>query len=279
MNAKTEASKVRIIKKKARGHGGHHGGAWKVAYADFVTAMMALFMVLWLVSQTDQTTKSSLSAYFRTGVFSGAPFLAAGGAGIQNGGPTDRSIAAPYPSAAQQMAGAAREVRQLAKTVSEQTGGDESLDDHLDVRITDGGLLIQLAEGSADDLLFDVSSSRMKPALVHFLERLAPVLAKIDTRLQIHGHTDSLRFAPDSIRDNWLLSFERADQARKLLISSGVPESQFAGVFAHGDAAPLVPTDTTNAKNRRLAILAVRPGAPGIAAPTIPPEPGNPNEH
>src|SRR3989440_7945784 len=74
-----------VIKRiKKGGHGGHHGGAWKVAYADFVTAMMAFFMVMWLLAQTDQTTRQQLSEYFRTGVFSGAPSVLNGGSGIQN---------------------------------------------------------------------------------------------------------------------------------------------------------------------------------------------------
>src|SRR5450755_5119235 len=77
-------TRIIYIKKKGKGHAAHHGGAWKVAYADFVTAMMALFMVLWLLSQTDQETRSELSEYFRTGVFSGAPSILNGGSGIQN---------------------------------------------------------------------------------------------------------------------------------------------------------------------------------------------------
>ena len=75
--------RIVIIKKKSKAHAAHHGGAWKVAYADFVTAMMAFFMVLWLVSQTDQETRTELSDYFRTGVFTGAPSILNGGSGIQ----------------------------------------------------------------------------------------------------------------------------------------------------------------------------------------------------
>src|SRR5450432_1328666 len=78
--------RIVIIKKVVKGHAAHHGGAWKVAYADFVTAMMALFMVLWLLSQTDQETRAELSDYFRTGVFTGAPSILNGGSGIQNRG-------------------------------------------------------------------------------------------------------------------------------------------------------------------------------------------------
>src|SRR5690349_10832436 len=80
---------VIIIKKKSKGHGGGHGGAWKVAYADFVTAMMALFIVLWLLAQTDQSTRERLSQYFRTGVLSGAPSVMNGGTGVQQNGYVD----------------------------------------------------------------------------------------------------------------------------------------------------------------------------------------------
>jgi flagellar motor protein MotB len=78
-----------IIKKKGKGHGGAHGAAWKVAYADFVTAMMALFMVMWLLSQTDQVVKKEVSEYFRTGVFSGAPSMLEGGSGLLDKGFVD----------------------------------------------------------------------------------------------------------------------------------------------------------------------------------------------
>ena len=76
--------RVIVIKKKGKGHAAHHGGAGKVAYADFVTAMMAFFMVMWLLAQTDQTTRQQLSEYFRTGVFSGAPSVLNGGSGMQD---------------------------------------------------------------------------------------------------------------------------------------------------------------------------------------------------
>jgi len=83
------APNVIIIKKKGKGHGGGHGGAWKVAYADFVTAMMALFIVLWLLAQTDKELQKELSAYFRTGVFSGAPSILEGGSGMLDKGFVD----------------------------------------------------------------------------------------------------------------------------------------------------------------------------------------------
>src|SRR5579862_4631643 len=87
----TPIQPIIIIKRVKKGHAAYHGAAWKVAYADFVTAMMALFMVLWLVSQTDQKLKKSLSDYFRTGVFSGAPSLMEGGSGVGDRGFVDTS--------------------------------------------------------------------------------------------------------------------------------------------------------------------------------------------
>jgi chemotaxis protein MotB len=111
-----------------------------------------------------------------------------------------------------------------------------------------------------DDLMFDTSSAALKPRLVSILERMAPILAQLENSLQVHGHTDARPFPKGSSRSNWQLSFERADNARAVLDSSGVRKGQLQGVFAHGDTA-LVNTKVPSApENRRLAILAVRRG-------------------
>jgi len=248
-----------IIKKKAA-HAAHHGGAWKVAYADFVTAMMALFIVLWLLSQTDQTMRQQLSQYFRTGVFSGAPSVMNGGSGVRENAYLDAQAAAVISSEQTRLDDAARKVKAaIAELVAADPKFAEMLK-HVDVRVTDMGLLIQLLDGDGgDDTLFDLSSAELKPALVTMLKRLAPLLGKLSNTLQVHGHTDGRPFPTGSNRSNWGLSFERADRARLVLEKSGVREGQITGVFAHGEKAPLV-RDPLSSKNRRLAILAVRKG-------------------
>ncbi|MDX2052981.1 MAG: flagellar motor protein MotB [Polyangiaceae bacterium] len=256
MSAGKQAERPRIVYVKKKGHAAHHGGAWKVAYADFVTAMMALFMVLWLVSQTDSETKQELSAFFRTGVFSGAPALVMGGSGV--------SEKAHLDTAGQGVAKTERVGFELASknvkgVVRSMTPSLQAIVDNIRVEVTKDGLLIQILDGGKGTL-FDLSSSDLKPALVELLKELAPILGQLPNKLQIHGHTDSRRFSSRSGRDNWQLSFERAYRARQVLEAAGIPSTQLVGVFAHADSDPINPKDRFAAENRRLSILAVMEG-------------------
>jgi chemotaxis protein MotB len=248
---------VIIIKKKAKGHAAH-GAAWKVAYADFVTAMMALFMVLWLVSQTDQKLKKSLSDYFRTGVFSGAPSLLEGGSGVSDRGFVDTHDDEPAitPIVLERDAEALRGAVNNAVASPELKG----LADLVTVKVTENGILLQIAEGR-DDLIFDLSSSALKPELVKLLADIAPTLATLGYALEFHGHTDARPFPAGSGKSNWNLSFQRADAARSELERNGVPPGLIAGVYAHGSTMPIV-KDPKSPMNRRLAIFARRVSAP-----------------
>ncbi len=256
--------RIIIIKKKG-GHAAHHGGAWKVAYADFVTAMMAFFMVLWLVSQTDQETRTELSDYFRTGVFTGAPSILNGGSGIQSKGFFDvvgSSHTQPEQVTFERVSLAVR-----AK-ISQMIGEDPGLKDlreQIKVSVTEEGLLIQILDGG-QNLLFDSSSSELKPKLIDILGKIAPVLARLSNQIQVHGHTDARPFPTGSGRSNWQLSFERADRARAILEKSGLRNGQVSGVFAHGATALMKPDEPFAAENRRLSILAVRRGMEKVAA-------------
>ena len=246
-------SKVIIIKKRAKGHA-QHGGAWKVAYADFVTAMMALFIVLWLVSQTDQETRQRLSEYFRTGMFSGAPALVMGGSGVNEKGFLDGKNGAlelEYNS----FKNSAINIEKSLRAAAAQRPELKKLHDQVEVTVTEQGLLIQIVDGN-EDLLFDLSSAELKPELRALLETIAPPLAELDTPLQVHGYTDARPFPAGAARTNWDLSFARADNARRVLQVSGIREGQVTGVFAHADTDPRVPTDPFASENRRLTILA-----------------------
>ena len=261
--------KVIIIRKKAKGHAAHHGGSWKVAYADFVTAMMALFMVLWLLSQTDQETRQKLSEYFRTGLFAGAPSVLNGGSGVQDRAFFDvvgRSTMQPESSAFERVALA---VRAQMQRIAEENPDLKQLSSNVKVAVTEDGLLITIVDGG-NDLLFDLSSSELKPRLVQLLERLAPILARLDNDIQVHGHTDARPFPKGSVRSNWQLSFERADAARSVLEGAGLRKGQVAGVFAHGDTALHNSKEPFAPENRRLALLAVRRGLEKVAAAPAP---------
>lgn len=258
--------RVIIIKKKGKGHAAHHGGAWKVAYADFVTAMMAFFMVMWLLAQTDQSTRQQLSEYFRTGVFSGAPSVLNGGSGIQNKAYFDvvgQSSIQPEQANFERVAAAVRAAMQ--RTIAEDARL-QALAKQLKVSVTEEGLLIQILDGSGDDLLFDRSSADLKPRLEELLATIAPILGRLDNKIQVHGHTDAKPFPTGSNRSNWQLSFERADAARLVLEKSGLKKGQVGGVFAHGSSALYNPKDPFAPENRRLAILAVRRGMETYAA-------------
>jgi chemotaxis protein MotB len=258
-------AKIVIVKKVVKGHAAHHGGAWKVAYADFVTAMMALFMVLWLLSQTDQETRTELSEYFRTGVFSGAPSILNGGSGIQNKAFFDvvgQSHTQPEQVSFERVSLAVR--AQLTQMAGEDPQVKQA-GDQIKVSVTEEGLLIQILDGG-QNLLFDSSSAELKPKLVEILARIAPVLARLDNQIQVHGHTDARPFPAGSGRSNWQLSFERADRARAVLEKSGLRTGQISGVFAHGATALMNPDEPFAPENRRLSILAVRRGMEKMAA-------------
>ncbi len=263
-------ARVIIIKKKAKGHGGHHGGSWKVAFADFATAMMAFFMVMWLLAQTDQSTRQQLSEYFRTGVFSGAPSVLNGGSGIQNKGYFDvvgQSMVQPEQKAFERVAAAVRAAmqRSMAEDATLKT-----LSQQLKISVTEEGLLIQIMDASGDDLLFDRSSADLKPRLQELLAIIGPVLGRLDNKIQVHGHTDAKPFPAGSNRSNWQLSFERADSARLVLEKNGLRKGQIGGVFAHGSASLYDEKNPYAPENRRLAILAVRRGMEKVAAQGVP---------
>jgi chemotaxis protein MotB len=243
---------VIIIKKKGKGHGGAHGGAWKVAYADFVTAMMALFIVLWLLAQTDKELHKEISEYFRTGVFSGAPSILEGGSGLLDKGFVDVQGDDVEPNV-QVNADAIKAV--ISKAIQQDTAL-AGMQEAVRVTVTSDGLLITFTDNN-QDLLFDLSSSALKRPLIQVLEGIAPVLTRTGYRLRIQGHTDARPFPTGSGRNNWSLSFERADQARRVLESKGFPDQRLVGVFAHGASAPLDPKDPKAAGNRRLSILAL----------------------
>jgi len=251
------ADGVRIvyIKKKAKGHP-HHGGAWKVAYADFVTAMMALFIVLWLLTQSDQASKEKIAEYFRTGSLPGGAMVLGKPGGANPPVPVDIFSASASTSAEN------KKLDKLKAQVEEMLEADaddpmfEELAKHVTVTVVDGGALIELVDGG-DNFLFPLGSSELKATAEAFLSQLAPLLQKMRNKIEVHGHTDSLAFN-DGRKTNWQLSFERADRARAILEGNGVSKGKIVGVQAHADTALFNRDDPYAAENRRLSILVVR---------------------
>jgi len=245
---------ARRIKKVEGGHG-HHGGAWKVAYADFVTAMMALFMVMWLLASTDQQTRKEISNYFRTGI------MPDGDLSMNRAAQITPSViqASPTPAAAGQEA--LDERAETAKALLGRLNRMGAVDDqiarvmrnvHIEV-VQDGILIEAVDEGRG--LLFDSASARLNEPLERFLRALGPALSSLDQPIEINGHTDARPFAQGARLSNWDLSYQRAEAAREILESAGVAPRQIAGVFARGSSQLYVPNDPLAPQNRRLSIL------------------------
>jgi chemotaxis protein MotB len=244
-------SRRRIVKKIAA-HG-HHGGAWKIAYADFVTAMMALFMVLWLLASTDQKARMEISRYFRSGILPDAEMAMNGGAQYVPA-IIEQSPVPPPPDAAR-----LADVTSLKDKIMNVTADHAELADiaaRVRVVSTSEGTLIEIVdEDGAGSLLFDSASARLKPALINFLTVLAPVLAGRPETIEILGHTDARPFVAGATKSNWELSFERAAAARRIFESGGVDPTRIVGVIGRGAATPLDPEHPFAASNRRLSVL------------------------
>ncbi len=272
-----EAPRKRIIKKIDGGHG-HHGGAWKVAYADFVTAMMALFMVLWLLASTDSQSRKEISQYFRTGI------MPSGDLSMNRAAQAAPSVieAAPVPPPENQKSiddSMQTTVEQLKERLSNLASVDPLLADvikDVHIEITKDGILIEAAD-EEKGFLFDTASAKLKEPLERFLRVLAPMIAAMRSPIEINGHTDARPFVRGAAMSNWDLSYQRAAASREILEASGIPESQIEGVFARGSSHPYLPSNPLAAANRRLSILIkTDPGRSAKSADTKIAEPAKP---
>jgi chemotaxis protein MotB len=153
-------------------------------------------------------------------------------------------------------------MKQLSKEVeamleSIKTDPDmKALTEHISVKTVNEGTLIELVDGG-DNFMFPVGSTGLKPDAVKFLQRLAPILARLRNKVEVHGHTDARPFESGK-KTNWDLSFDRANEARRVLEAAGVPSSKINGVLAHADSSPFNKEDPYAPENRRLALLVLR---------------------
>jgi chemotaxis protein MotB len=254
-----EDSRPRIIvRKKKGGHGAHHGGAWKVAYADFVTAMMALFMVLWLLTQADMRLRQQIAQYFREqGILPGGSIVnpEANEAKKRDPGVVARDIMIIQGSAEQErLEGEKRALDEALAKAAKDDPDLAALRDQVIIQVTDAGLSIQVVD-KGKDLLFDVSSAELKPALLSLLKQLARQLGHLPNPVQLGGHTDSRPFPPEAGITNWELAFNRANNARKVLETNGLRPGQIHRVISYADSEPLVVEKPLADDNRRLTIL------------------------
>ncbi len=252
---------VVIIKKPRRdAHAGHHGGAWKVAYADFVTAMMAFFLVMWLVAQSN-AVKQSVAGYFKDpGIFDYEKSN-----GVIPGGQMKLDPDAPSAVRTGRAALTEAEGRQILEQAAGRLKGAlgslpefRRLEKQIEIQLTPEGLRIELVEGS-EATFFDSGSATLKPETEHVLATIAGELGKIDNPLVIEGHTDSRPYSSSKTYTNWELSADRANAARRVMERSGVKPGQIRGVRGYADIQPRVVEQPADPRNRRVSIVVQNP--------------------
>ncbi|MGI8673055.1 MAG: flagellar motor protein MotB [Luteitalea sp.] len=251
---------VIIIKKKRASHAGHHGGAWKVAYAEFVTAMMAFFLVMWLVNQS-QEVKESVAAYFTDpGIFEhqkgNAPI--AGGNGALNG------MRPPPPDVVSATASLERAAARI-KGQLRMLPGFRNLEDQIDVQVTAEGLRIELQE-SGQDTFFDSGSSHLKRETEQVLQVIARELAALAQPVAIEGHTDAAPFGTGRGYTNWELSADRANAARRVMEGAGLEPTQIKAIRGFAATILRTPAEPYNPRNRRVSIVVQQAG---VGSPVV----------
>jgi len=256
-----------IVVKKSKKHGGHHGGAWKVAYADFVTAMMAFFLVMWLVTQSN-VVKQAVQSYFLDPVNHTKNFKSSildGGTGVTKGGAVGDGPGDEMTESDQLK----KEMEALGKRLKEAIAGVPGLDilqRYIDIELTREGLRIQLIEGSDDVTFFKSGRAMLSRKAELILKTIAMELSKIPNQMVIEGHTDASdnSFAEDYT--NWELSTDRANAARRAMVEGGLDPHQIYNVRGYADNKLRIKDNPYDPRNRRITIL-VLSRVPGIDTP------------
>ncbi len=246
--------KIIIVKKKVASHGGHHGGSWKVAYADFVTAMMAFFMVMWILGMDDRT-KSAIEGYFsnpvgyRKGYGAGSNPVAIGSSPTNIQRTPLRLVVRANEERAFEAA------RQRIMTRLQASDSLAKLNAQVEVQVTRDGLRIELIESGSGDVYFPLGSAVIKPAVALVLQVVGSELSTLSHPIVLEGHTDAAAFGKDATYTNWELSSDRANAARRVLEATGVEEERLIEVRGYADKRLRVPNDPTAAANRRISLL------------------------
>ena len=233
-----EATPPLVIVKKEKSHAGHHGGAWKVAYADFVTAMMALFIVLWLLNASKQV-REAVGGYFRD------PH-----GNLKKVG-SNKNGADAYVAMNKEDMEKLKE--QLLQSIHHLDPNDK-LKNQIEITVTAEGLRIELME-SAKGTFFELGSADPTPALHDILNVLSSELGKLPNKISIEGHTDSMAYSGARKYDNWDLSTDRANEARRLMQDEGMRPNQISQVRGFADRELRLPQNPSDPSNRRISLI------------------------
>ena len=265
---------IKRIKKQAAGH---HGGAWKIAYADFVTAMMAFFLLMWLLGSTTKGELSGIADYFRTplkvamnggsGSGDSSSILKAGGRDLTRSDdlqmrrgqrPEDRRVLNVKSIQAELARVETLKLKGLKSRLDQLIDASKVLQpyrEQLLVDITSDGLRIQVVD-EQNRPMFDLGSAQMKPYARDILLALSAPLNEVENKLSLSGHTDAKPYASgERSYSNWELSVERANASRRVLVAGGIAEGKIKRVIGMASAVPFDPNDPFSPANRRIAII------------------------
>lgn len=293
----------KIIVKKIyiEGHGGHHGGAWKVAYADFVTAMMAFFLLMWLLGATNEKQRKALADYFAPtlielkqnsagsyGPFGGASLTDVDSYPNRAGQTGTRALTVPAGAEGgtnvgsgekgslketQRMAEDRRNFSRMRATLQakmKQDGKMAKLAKHVRFVQTRDGMRIDLVD-DANYSMFDLGTTVLVPEADQLIGLIAESISGMENPIMIRGHTDSLGYDDPLRMNNWILSSGRAEATRRRLARGGVPETHFERIEGVADRQPMIAENPGDPRNRRVAItLLYRRDGFGGDAPTGP---------
>ena len=265
-----------IIKKSKKGGRRHPSGAWKIAYADFVTAMMAFFLLMWLLGSTSKGDLQGIESYFNSpmkvsllggdGTGSSMSILPGGGprldSSAENLGPTNDSLNQPKTEkTAAQSIGAREEARRLVQLKNKITAllkEKSGLAEHMGqirMEITADGLDIQIVDNQKRPM-FDIGKSEVKPYMRDILREIGSALRNADNPISLTGHTDSTPYGMgERGYSNWELSADRANASRRELMAGGMPEGKIRRIAGMASTDLLLPTDSVNPINRRISIV------------------------
>jgi len=294
--AKEQKPQLLVIRRVKRSHGGgHHGGAWKVAYADFVTAMMAFFLVMWLVGTTTKVQKGAIAEYFKNPSMqaghSMVPSQSMGPGGAANSlvqlsavttpssGDNGTQLSKPEmtPSEIEKVAREQekKQLEALMQNLKEAIDKSQALQpfkDQLLLDITPEGLRIQIVDKQSRPM-FDSGSTTLKPYTGDILHELASFLNSVPNKISLSGHTDTAPYAGGDGYSNWELSSGRANAARRALVAGGMQENKVALVIGLADSVLFDKNDPRNPINRRISIVVMNKAAEKAALEPDAPEP------
>jgi len=267
MNAQQEDCQRPIIirKKKIYKADGHHGGAWKVAYADFVTAMMAFFLLMWLLNATTEEQRKGISDYFNPSIplaavsgggadaLSGDSIfsedtLAKNGTGAENERKFPKDTTPDHGEETDQA-----EFENLAQMADDLGSENRNISEHMQVKMSPEGLVIELIDSDGDPL-FSIGKSEPSALMIELTSIVAQAFKDVDNNIKIVGHTDARAFRSSGHYSNWELSSDRANMARRLLIKKGFKAIQIVEVSGKADREHVV-ADGMAAQNRRISII------------------------